>query len=187
MTLKSRPITYEITDKIVSQIVNGFLVEKDEQLKKDSFDFAERVYKDVYKSELKKISDLPDGYLPERGSICVQFSEGSDGFVRLLFQGQKRILDKHTSNAAKLYENDDELTIEFFNLQMRSSNLKQDRKTMTTQLKAVVNSHNTTKQLKDAWPEIKKYVEPFEIVPEKRRSLAPIINDLNKKLQLGEK
>lgn len=185
--LKSRPITIEISDKIVGQIVNGFMAEKEEQLKEKKFDFADHVYKHVYKSQLKQINDLPEGYLLEDSSLRFQFSDASDGYTILVFKEKKRILAKHRSDVVAKFENDDELTTWFFNLKMQGENLRQEKKDLTIKVRAVINSHNTTKQLKDAWPEIKKYVEPFEIVPEKRQSLAPIISDLNKKLNLGEK
>ena len=187
MTLKSRPITYEITDKITGTIVNNSMAEKEEQLKQDSFAFANKVYDRVYKSELKRMNDLPEGYLLDDTSLRFQFSDASDGYTLIFFKEKKRILAKHRSDVVAKFENDDELTKEFFQLKNRKEDLVKEKKDLTIKTRAVINSYNTTKQLKDAWPEIKKYVEPYETVPEKSRSLAPIIGDLNKKLQLGEK
>lgn len=184
--LKSRQITYEIADKIVAQIVSSFMEEKEKQHKIDCTNFAERVYADVYKKHLEAMTALPEGYLPTRGSFAIQFSEASEGYTRLYFENPKRVLDKDLDIAAKVYDEGSLYSVEFFNLKLVEQNLRQEKKDLCIKIRAVVNSHNTTKQLKDAWPEIKKYVEPYEKVPEKRQSLAPIITDLNKKLNLGE-
>ena len=56
-------------------------------------------------------------------------------------------------------------------------NLKKEVRESYNQTKAIIYSCNTTRQLKDVWPECAKYIEVYEPVEQRTTAIAPITDE----------
>ena len=189
MKQKSTRITERLGLQVIEHIIAGAFDEKEAAIEQQRFDFSVQVYEDLYDdSTRKEMEALPNGWLVESDTFNVQFGATSSGYCRRNLQKKKRFLAKHKeshSQCLKVYEESHPLAVAHDNLTKAQESLKEEKYRAIASAKSLVFSCRTTKQLKELWPEIKKYIEPYESVEERTTTaLAPITTELNKILGL---
>lgn len=185
--MKSIRLTKEMRENIVSRVLKDAYDEKKEAIQQERYDFSEKVYADIYKKDLEAMTVLPDGWLPVSDEFMVQFGSDSTGYCRRMLQKKKRFLAKHLESyrqCLKIYDDEHEFTKIHDDLTKRIEDIDDEYKKTRIEIYGIVNSCNSTKQLKDAWPEIAKYVEIFEPTEQRTTEIAPVLDDINKRLGL---
>ncbi|TAA49789.1 Nmad5 family putative nucleotide modification protein [Shinella sp. JR1-6] len=139
-------------------------------------DFGRAVYDDLYKKEdRQKMADLPAGWLPENDSFGIQFGAS---FSRVYFSGYTygplmratdykrsdkfRILSKHASGCAKVYDATHKLSATHEGLRSREADLKSAYDAAERQMTAALNAVTTVKRLIETWPEIAPFATKYE-------------------------
>jgi len=139
-------------------------------------EFAAAVYADLYsKADRQRMDELPDGWLENAENIGVQFG---GKYTRIYFNGytygqiikatdykredRRRILDKHSRGAAKVYEPSHKLCIEHDKIDQRERGLREAYDTAERHLKSALAAVSTVKRLIETWPEIAPFATKFE-------------------------
>lgn len=187
--MKSTRLTKENKEMIAKKIISDAYDKKKKALEEERYAFSEKVYADIYEKNLEQINNLPSGWLIESNEFMVQFGSSSTGYCQRMLKNKKRFLAKDTESyrqCLKIYDDGHKFTKIHDDLTDKIDFLKEEIKKSEREVWAMLNSCNTTKQLKEAWPEITKYVENFEPASERTTAIAPIIGDLNERLGLKE-
>lgn len=192
--LKSIRLTNQVRDKILDDLLAKAFDPKEEKLQKRRFDLSSKVYNDVYtKKQRDKMQEMPEGWLPKVNSLSVQFGgAGGDVCKRQFPEGEEVLVpykDKGSwagTNILKVYDHSHKLTIEHDNLTDDIEEFKSQKRTTEAEARTVIYSANTTKALKEAWPQIAKIVEKYEPSEgsQNNTSIIPVTNSLNQKLGL---
>lgn len=185
--MPSTRLTKEMKEQIASKILSKAYIKKEKSIEEQRFAFSERVYKDIYKKELDQMNDLPQGWLPESSEFTVQFGGRQTGYCRRMLREPKRFQAHHVkryNQCIKIYSDNHKFTKKHDALTEKWESIREEKKNAERSIWAMLNSCNTTKQLKEAWPEIAKYVEIFEPASERSTAVAPIMDNLNKQLGL---
>jgi len=177
-------------DSICRQIIKDSFNPQFEEITKERIAFSEKVYDDIYSGDRrKKMDSLPDGWLPEKEEFSVQFGSDGSGYCRRAFDKPKRFLAKDCkayNQCLKIYEVDHPFTKTHQDLTDMLDDLKKKRDKAQQQTQAVLDSCNTTKQLKELWTEAAKYIEQYEPAEERTTQVALVTDELNELLNLGK-
>lgn len=139
-------------------------------------DFGRSVYEDLYKkADRQKMADLPVGWLPENDSLGIQFGAT---FSRIHFSGYTygpimratdykrpdrfRLLSKHASGCAKVYDAAHKLSAAHEGLRSREADLRTAYDAAERQMTAALNAVTTIKRLIETWPEIAPFAAKYE-------------------------
>ena len=183
MKAKSTKLSNQLRDSILSQIITKAFDDRAKKIMEERMDFSLTVYNDLYnESTRKEMYDLPDGWLPESDEFYVQFGSAGSGYCRRAFKDSMRFLWKHKksySQCLKVYEESDPLSVQHDELTKKVEKLDEERAKAKRDAYAIIYSCNTTKQLKDVWPAIAKYVEQYEPAIERTTDIVPITDGLN--------
>lgn len=188
---KSIRLSNSVRDEIISRLINEAFDKKFEDIDSERYALSLKVYNDVFsKKERDAMYELPDGWLPTVSEMKVQFGGDSCGVCRREFKEPVRVPAKYTESYGRIYKVypdnhaftklHDSITSDF-------DSLKQLKNKAIAQAKAVLYSCNTTKALKEAWPEIENLVceyEPSE-ESENKTAIVPVANGLNQILGLA--
>jgi hypothetical protein len=190
--MRSVKMNQAMKDKLLKKIIK----DKYEKLKDDfenkEHDFNERLYIDCMgKVTLEKMYDLPEGWLPESTEFLVYFEGGVyGGHCEPQLKEAKRFLSKHLNRGyvrspLKIYDQNHKLYKEHEKISSEKESLKKEVNDTERNVRAIIESFNTTKQLCEAWPEIASIVENmFGEDVTSSKSMLPAVNmvDINKKL-----
>jgi hypothetical protein len=188
--MKSTRLTKEMKRAITEKILVDAYKGRIDALENDRLDFSEVVYKDIYKKDLPQMDALPSGWLPESCEFMVQFGSQQTGFCRRMLREPKRFLGsdkKSHRQCLKIYDDNHKFTKIHDELTERKELGKQEYSASKREIISILDSCSTTKQAKEAWPEIEKYIENFEPVKERITQIVPIMGDLNERLGLVAK
>lgn len=139
-------------------------------------DFGRAVYDDLYKkADRQKMAELPAGWLPENDGVGIQFGTS---FSRVYFSGcvygsimratdykrsdNLRLLSKHASGCAKVYDAVHKLSATHEGLRSREGDLKAAYDGAERQMTAALNAVTTVKRLIETWPEIAPFAAKYE-------------------------
>ena len=180
--MNSVRLNLQVRAKILQRLLAHAFGERDKKLNADKEALGHDVYNDLYPTDLrKKMSALPDGFLPESRSQSVAFA----GQVTVVVWHElRRIADSRSSyHPTKAYDSDHVFTKRFFGLERESSRLKEERAKAESAARAVLNSCSTLKKLLEIWPEAAPFASDFT-APPAVRALTLSIKDLNVQLRL---
>lgn len=188
---------------IVERLLRHRHTETVQELRLESRQFAHRVYNDVYPEKtLQRMEALPEGWLPVKEYMCVQFG-GAEGFVRLLFNGDslgkhtraryilkiehaddehRRVLNHHSGCCAKIYSVDHELTKAFNELERKAERLNGLINDDAAAAHTILARCTTVNRVLTLWPE----AEPFlkDMLKESLSLPAVATEELNQRFNL---
>ena len=189
MKLRSTKLTKDCRISILNQIIKESFSDKVEEVEEERRAFSEVVYNDLYDEKTRRVMEsLPEGWLPKSDHFFIQFGSDGTGYCRRAFSSPKLFLAKHKEGhhqCLKVYDGGHELSKLHADLTRRIGELKDTRDNAQNQARAILNSCSTTKQLKDCWPEITKYVEQYEPTESRTTAIAPVTKGLNDMLNLS--
>lgn len=191
---KSIRLTNQVRDEILLGLLkHGFDTEAKE-IEERRYALSVKVYNDVFSKKDRDLMDsLPAGWLPQVTAIKVQFGGASSGVCERGFKEKVSVPHKHknydSTNVLKVYEDSHKFTVEHDKITDDIKEFNARKIKAKAQANAVIYSCNTTKALKDAWPEIAEIVENYEpsADSENQTALVPVENGLNELLKLGAK
>ena len=172
----STRLTVSIREAITRAALSHLFADEVKALIDAKAEFAASVHEDLYKkSDRQKMDELPDGWLVNAENIGVQFGTV---FSRVYFNGytygvlikatkykredRKRVLAKHSSGCAKVYDATHKLSIKHADLDGRERDLRQAYEAAERQIKAALGEVTTIKRLIETWPEIAPFAEKYE-------------------------
>lgn len=180
-------LTNDIKEGVIKNILAHSLGKEAEKLEQRRKELSDEVYNDYYdKTTRDKINALPDGWLPKRDRMHVVFGNSSTGYCERNFKEPKRFLARDMEHRAlKVYPYEHRLTAKHDKLTDDIKEHNEKMKKAEISARGVINNCNTTKQLKEVWPSIAKFVESYEPSQKKTGTeIAPVLTDLNKMLGL---
>ena len=134
---------------------------------------ASAVYEDIYAKDIEMIKSLPKGWFPEVASIRVSF--GIAGTPDLFFSGgmrfglhhsilppsekKCRVLSKDKDRVIKDYDSFSPLGILFEAVAEAEKILTNEVEESSNIIRSTLNSYRSMKQLAEAWPEVKPFLE----------------------------
>jgi hypothetical protein len=188
---KSIRLTNQVREEILKTLLDKGFSEKKKALEARRNELSIKVYNDVFsKKDFDLMQSLPQGWLPGVTEMKVQFGGTFSGVCQRQFQEPVRMPHKHVSygstNILKVYEDSHKYTVENDKITDDVRMLKSEMIKAEAQTKAVLYSCNTTRALKDAWPEIAIIVEAHEPAEgsQNETALVPVANGLNSILGL---
>lgn len=197
----STRLTNDLREKIAADILRHRFNEQVDELIADRAALAEAIYNDIYrKSDREKMEALPKGWLPEEVNIGVQFGASGSRYENIDFNGHiygklgalrtkrddervtRRVLHKHRTGCAKVYEETHKLAVRHQDIDARWSAMKAEYDAASRQTMAALASVSTIKRLLEAWPEVAPFALKYEDAP---RQLPSVPTDkLNEMLGL---
>lgn len=182
--MKSQKLNQHTRESILRSVIRDAFKTTEEEIEVEREKLSEAIYNDVYDTQTqKKMNELPEGWLAKTQYFHVQFGSDSSGYCRRVFNEPKVALAKHLESSRqciKIYDEDHKLSKWHKELTDKMKKMSDDYDKAHTQAAAIINSCNTTKQLKEAWAEIAPYVERYESQEDRKcTALAPITDELN--------
>lgn len=207
--MKSLKITPSVTDRLTSEILKSKQKDDREKLKQLKAELADKVYNSVYTPDLlekmRELYEINRGFFFMGKSMQCAFAGKHSG--ELEFAGdEKRLMAanvggfsggircNHPSKFSKegdcwiLFDADHEFTKNFEVIAKSELRLYEEAIQLSKEIRAVIDSVNTTKKLIEIWPECEPFLQI--IFPDENKpatNLAPVISTLNNKLGLPAK
>ena len=189
--MSSTRLTKEMREAVALKIIEDTIGKNDEKIEKRRNDFSVKVYNTIYPKTMRdKMYALPDGWLPESDSFMVQFGASSMGYCRRALTEKKRFLASHKhshSQCIAVYDDAHPLTKEHDEITKALYEQNEKKRDAYSKTMSILNSCHTTKQLKDLWPEVAKYIEGYEPKEERTTAIVPVTGELNALLGLKTK
>ena len=189
MKLRSTKLTNDCRISILNQIIKESFSDRKEKIEEERLAFSEIVYNDLYNEKTRRtMESLPERWLPKSDYFFIQLGSDGAGYCRRAFNSPKLFLAKHKEGhrqCLKVYDGGHELSKRHADLTRSFDELAVIITNAQNQARAILNSCSTTKQLKDCWPEITKYVEQYEPTESRTTAIAPVTKGLNDMLSLS--
>lgn len=197
-------LTNNIRGALLKKLIARAFKEKVQAQTRANADFVRRVYEDVFASSLKRMNDLPNGWLPTDTDIKVQMS---GEVVRLYFWGtldeynpgevfkladfeycrpnEYRFPSNAKSGVLGVYDGTHPLSTEFDRLRAQNAELQNTIWKAKKTAEAAMNAVGTVERLIKIWPEIEEFAKPY-LKDGEQKALLPAIPraELNAALHL---
>ncbi len=174
-----------IRNQILSAVMQHGFAARERALDDEKRAIGEAVYNDVYPEEVQaQMSALPPDYLPSSSDLRVQFQ--GYGFNRVYFGKSRPIAERHTYNAAVVYDQDHPLHARYHKWTNAQDSFIEQRNSARAEAEAVLRSVTTLEKLIKVWPEVETFAKPFFVVSASTAVAVPI-KQLNAALGLPPK
>lgn len=201
---KSVPLTNIMRDSFIVALLHHRFDDEAAEMCVEEAALADAVYLDIYKPSIRaKMQELPREYLPEGEAIAAKFGEGRDDFVSLRFAGRvislgrpsanfpkappkkqtRRMSAKHTGPwsvpCAKVYPPEHKLVTRVMEHVAKRQDTSERISEASEQIRAIVWTATSTKQLRARWPEAEPFIAALEAKAAKPALPAPPMAKLN--------
>ena len=154
-------LSQSIRDKIIKAAVKGACEKEAERLRKQEHKLGMKLYAKLYPAaEREAAAQLPAGWVHLDG--CLRIAVGG---MDMTFTVDEKVPVKTDNNGYCRRLGivvDEKLQQEALDLHSAKEAIKQRGKELHANLRAVLESVNTYKQLSEIWPEGKKFYEQFK-------------------------
>jgi len=183
LNMKSVRLTKEMRLKILSRLLGHAFGKRESELQADDEAFGLAVYEDVYEPLVRRrMRSLPDGFMMKRGHLKAAFGGQQD---QVAWKGLLPTASAHEYDRAKSYPADHPLSLKHDELEKRRGRLRAEKDGVRSQIRGVLESVTTLRQLAEVWPEASSFVQDFvESGPVAVTALALPIKSLNEQLGL---
>lgn len=186
----------KLTKEVKSYIANDIIKHKFEPLfdtlVNEECAFANLVYEEHYKNNLKQMQALPTGWL--RTSDTAKIMTRGYGVQTFAFSKSRTVKRPYLATDDCGYRGfrvtvSDQINPKFEeplnNLVKKREQLEKERKDTRRFVESALNKFNTSKQILDAWPEVESFVKPYINSGQASHNLpAVVLDQLNKDLGL---
>ena len=181
--MKSVRLTLDMRQKILNRLLEHAFGVRLKELREDDESFGLAVYEDVYDVlTRRRMKAFPEGFFKLQCHIQVSF--GGQQY-RVCWKGLRPTAAAHEYDRAKSYVAGDPLSQRRDELEKRRSRLREEQDRSRSQIKSVLASCSTIRQLVEIWPEASSFVEDFVASgPAAVTALALPIKSLNEQLGL---
>src|SRR4030042_1499076 len=151
--MKSRQLTNNHRDHILSNVVQAVFADETAALKEEEHKLGMELYNHVYsRKELELVAQLPASWFCTRKSLTVKVGEAT-----MQFRTEKclPVKSEHERSWHTMFyfEATDKFGERLSRFDDKRSNAKSAKKVFENEVKALLHSVRTTKQLLEAWPE----------------------------------
>lgn len=178
-------LTQHVRDAILRAVISRAFDDREKALKERDRLLGVEVYHDVYSDTLiRKMADMPAGFLPEKDHFQVQF-QGRHDYVN--WGEKRRIADTHDNNrVVRQYDAAHRLAKMSADLEHDQETFRNEKSATEAQTRATLKSIRSYEKLIEVWPEIEPLARPFRQNEAKATTyaLALPITQLNKALGL---
>lgn len=158
--MKSKQLTNMVKDTIVERILTKVFDERLKELKKQKIALADACYAFRYtKKELGMIQELQsqtNNRAFSNNEVVYMHFGGRHASLRM--SESRPFLYKDLESKTKLAA-DHKLTLQWDDLKRKEADINSEKKKLTQEVRALLNSVNTTKQLLEAWPESEVFLQ----------------------------
>jgi len=181
--MKSVRLTQDMRQKILCRLLEHAFGDRQKELRTDDEAFGLAVYEDVYDVlTRRRMKAFPEGFLKLKIHLKVAFGGQQD---QVCWKGLRPTSAAHEYDRAKSYLADHPLSKRRDELEQRRSRLREEQNKSRSQIKSVLDSCSTIRQLVEIWPEASSFVEDFAASgPAAVTALALPIKSLNEQLGL---
>lgn len=178
-------LTKAIKENILGRIIRHRFAKTEEELTKAKEAFALDIYCALYTpDEIKKMRALPEGWLKTVTAVRLRTAfDGWHGYSLGEEEGRLPIQD-HKGYELRVNDNKEPIYVKFLDLQEKIDATRQARRKAELDIDAVLNSVTTVNRLLTVWPEAEQFILASSATFKRRSLPVPIINELNKKLDL---
>lgn len=170
--MASRALTNLIRQEIVDDLTKRKFGDVKAVFIDRKYVLAFKVYDELYsKDKQEKMNALPDGWLPLCSNVHIQIQDRQHTYDYLYFSGATdanggRVEKRRTNTGSKclIVTADSPIGQEYLELMAEYKEFEKTVFDAKVKANAIVESVNTTKQLKEVWPEITPFVEKYETV-----------------------
>lgn len=142
------------------------------------------VYHDLFTDTDRNFMDLlPEGWLPVRQYMMIQFGPNSSDYTHLNLKGDMPFLAKMLGGCMKVYDADHTLAKLYHALIADEGEYQTARRALQHKIRAVLNSVTTVRKLMEVWPEVTPFAEKLDR-HESTNLPAPLIREINAELKL---
>lgn len=145
--------------KILDRLARHSFGKRWEVLHKSLRELGDIIYYVIYPKDVQKLMrKLPDGFLERHGQVRVSFAGTVD---QVDFTELRMVASKHAefASVAAHFDVDHPITLRHDELTRAKRDLAREEEEALRQARAVVNHSYTLKQLLEAWPECRPFVE----------------------------
>lgn len=185
--MKSKRLNEDMRTRIISNIFTGFCEKEIKEIAQLKSDLGLKIYRSLYDEDIEKqMRSFPEGFFAESDQIEARMN-GKRIPLKLteprLFRFDHFTHFSHVDLSFGNGKGEDFIK-EFQKIDLKEDKLKEKIRKAKHKAKGVIWGCKTTKQLKETWPEIKSFIEPFE--KEDYSAMLPAVqtDDLNKQLKL---
>jgi hypothetical protein len=174
-------LTKEIRLKIQNRLIEHAFSEQVKEWHKQEAELGDKIYRDLYPEGLRrKIAALPEGIVATTNYLQVAFGGQVD---RVGLSKDRRIGANHIRGTVLNYSTSHEFSKTHLDLEAAAESLRNRKDRARSEIRAVLASVRTLKQLLEVWPEAKPFVQDLEVA--EQVSLSVPIKELNAQLGLG--
>lgn len=178
-------LTDHIRELICKDIIDHSFGAQGKKIYADRMALANMVYERKYDTATRsKMNALPQGWLDTDIYVGVQFGEGRFNYCRLPMSKAQRFPHEDCGKTLLRLEATDDLAVEHERISQVEAAWKSETAQRGAEVKAILNSVSTMKQLLDTWPEVKPFCESRIPADNRTTALAPRLHVLNAQLGL---
>ncbi len=178
--MASTKLTITTRDQIERAVLYQCFKGREEALEAREHEIGDAAYNEIFGAkDRERMLSLPRGWLPECGSFRVQISGRT---VSLPLATPRRFPDNKSHGVLAVFEANHKVSRRWQTFENAKTDLKDGRKKLRSEVRAVLYSVNTTKQLLEVWPEIAPFLRDADKPPQTLPSLR--IEELNTALGL---
>jgi hypothetical protein len=201
--MASVKLTNDMRDSIIRGIIEDKYRDRMDELTQRFAEFSNRMYAKCFSNTtIKKINDLPKGWLPEENDFLVEIA---GQVIQLTFDGYfarqrtalnqsnsidwdqrptKRFPTNKTRGVIKTFDGGSSVHAEYQQIEYDLEKLNEEVATLKNELRGVLYSCSTSKRLLDTWPEIEPYLKDLHLPIPVSSVPVQTIETLNEKLGL---
>lgn len=175
-----------LTDSIRRQIIDAALgsamAKREEELKARSLEVGLQAYNEIVPEKLRNtLKDIPPGWVGAKDII--RFN-ANGWIVDIAFPDKMAVTMSTCYNGYALGSPSPETADKLQRIAQDRQSIETDRRAMTVKMEALLKTFYTFKQMRDRWPEGKKFYEQFDY----ERSTVPTVQvvDINNMLGLSK-
>ena len=184
MTMESIKLTNRYRDRIRDKLIENHFGDREKALREGYEQLALDIYDDAMGEDVRRMYDLPDGWLPEVEGVKAEIA-GDVTVINFPDGVTKRMKNDKTSRwggcevIAKISARSA--------MAKRYDALQTEKAQLRAEISGVLHSVTTTKRLVEEWPEIEDVVRECCQLPAPCRLPAVRIDKLTQKLGLQQK
>ena len=192
--MKSVKLTVSMREKIVKDIMIHRFRKQADQFTKEHLELVDKFYREIYcDATRQKMDALPNGWLPHETNFRIKTPstyyhiytyrvyDPDVSNIASEVQGKKYRVPYHLHHATHVIDNLN-LINEYEVLREKIGDLRAEMRKAKNTLSGNLSKFNTTKQLVDAWPEVRPFIKVDEDI--KVQLPAVPVKELNELLDL---
>jgi len=173
-------LTKQLREKMLETVLDHAFSEKQKQANVELYAAGDALYMNYHGEYLKTMQKLPASFLYRQGRMRTNIG----GQRHDVFLSEQKPMSYESNNSCLVFEADNPVAIAWLKASDKVKDMADQRKAMSREVNAVLESVQTFKKLWEVWPQSKSILEKFEEKPSIAILPAVQVTRLNKVLGL---